>query len=148
MTGLDLDGDGVTGEVPPKYTLLSTGYSTFKTAWTAGKNYRILSGVESLVEDVAGKVVSIAGKTDLASLDAKIAPALLNADKTASPMVDNTLVYTATQYKTIEPAVNMIKVVVPVKTAQAVTLSLYNQFLKNVEQIGKVMLIENPEVVK
>ncbi|GMI34053.1 hypothetical protein TeGR_g9271 [Tetraparma gracilis] len=146
MTGLDIDGDGVSGEVPPTYTVLSTGYSTFKTVWAASKNYQLVSTATGLAETVATKVVSIAAKTDLAAIDAKLSPAFAKADRSVSPMVENTLKFGEKKVKDLEPVINVVKVVVPVKTATAVSASLYGIFLKNLEKVGQVMLIENPEV--
>jgi len=146
MTGLDIDGDGVTGEAPPKYTLLASTYSTLKTVWSEGKNYRIVGAVEEIAEAIATKIVAVAAKTDLAAIDAKLSPVFENADRSVSPMVENSLQFGEKKLKDLEPVLNVVKVVVPVKTATALTTMTYGIFLKNLIKIGDAMKIENPEV--
>ena len=154
MTGLDVDGDGVSGEAPPAppapptYTILSDTYSTLKTAWISGKNYKLVSSLEELAETIATKVVAVTAKTDLASLDSKLTPALAKGDLSVSPMVENTLKFGQERTKQFKPLITVVKVSVPYNTAAAVANYSYEVAYKQVETIEKAMRIDNPEVTQ
>ena len=80
-------------EIPtmPKYTVLSSTFSSAKTLWTAGKSYKLLSSAESLVESVAEKALTLASPytsvSSLKDVDAKLRPLLLDLDRAVSPYV-------------------------------------------------------------
>ena len=145
-------------EIPtmPKYTVLSSTFSAAKSVWAAGKNYKIVSTVESLAEVVAEKALSASSKyTTLSSLkdvDAKLRPALAELDRAVSPYVVTGLEKGKEGGKALEPVVKVAgkvaavyAMVLPVKTAQTIANAVYGIFLKNLEKVGKAMLITNPE---
>ena len=133
----------------PKYTILSSSYSTFKTTWAAGKSYRVVSSVESLTETVASKVVSLTSKytkaSTLGELDVIIRPSLVTADIKVSPYIESGIATSLEQKKKAEPAIEIAKKVLPVQTALSLFAIFIGIFQKNMERVGKVMLIENPE---
>mmetsp|Transcript_3648 Transcript_3648/g.7703 ORF Transcript_3648/g.7703 Transcript_3648/m.7703 type:complete len:148 (+) Transcript_3648:51-494(+) len=133
----------------PKYTVLSSTYSTFKDTWAAGKNYRIVSTVESVTETVASKVVSLTSKytkaSTLGELDVIIRPSLVTADVKVSPYIENGITTGLEQKKKLEPAFETAKKVLPVQTALSLAAIFLGIFQKNMERVGKVMLLENPE---
>ena len=146
MTGLDIDGNGAVGQSsPPSYPLLSTGYSTAKSIWAKGKSYQIIKPVEELSETIASKVVAVVAKTTLADIDASLTPQLSKYDYKVSPMVENTVTFAEKKKTENEGLINLVSKVVPIQTANNVASVFYGIFLKNLEKVGKVLLIENPE---
>jgi hypothetical protein len=134
----------------PMYTVISSSYSTFKSAWAQGKSYKVVSTAESLCESVAAKVVSAtSGYTNASTLremDVYLRPTLLGLDITVSPYVENTVKFTSTQAKNLEPAVAVAKKVLPVNTVTSLYAYFLGVFMKNLERVGSVMLIkEQPE---
>jgi len=133
----------------PKYTVLSSSYATFKSTWAAGKNYRIVATVEGLTETVAEKVVDLTSKytkaSSLSELDVVLRPALVTADVKVSPYIESGLETGAEKKKQLEPVFDVARKVLPVQTAVSLFAIFMGIFQKNMERVGKVMLIENPE---
>jgi hypothetical protein len=132
------------------YTVISSSYSTFKSAWAAGKSYKVVNSVENVAETVASKVVSATSKYTKAStlreVDVILRPALLTLDNTVSPYVENTVKFTTTQTKNMEPVISVAKKVLPISTASSLFAYFLGVFSKNMETVGRFMLIkEAPE---
>jgi len=105
----------------PKYTVLSSTYSTFKDTWAAGKNYRIVSTVESVTETVASKVVSLTSKytkaSTLGELDVIIRPSLVTADVKVSPYIENGITTGLEQKKKVSALTDLVAM--SIRTADA-----------------------------
>lgn len=122
MTGLDLDGNGAVGSSsPPSYPLLSTTYATFKSVWVAGKDYQITKPLSELAENVASKVVSVAGKTTLADIDVSLEPALSKYDYKVSPLVENTVAFMEKKKEENEGVVKLVCKVLPIQVREGGT---------------------------
>ncbi|GMI10692.1 hypothetical protein TrRE_jg3025 [Triparma retinervis] len=137
----------------PKYTVLTSSYSTFKDVWAQSKNYALVSTAANLTEAVAGKAVSMTSKYTKAStlkeLDIVLRPALLGADIKVSPYIVKGLDEANKQSEgPLAPVVNVAKKVLPIQTAATIFSVFMGIFTKNMEKVGRFMLIENPEVVQ
>jgi hypothetical protein len=138
-------------EIPtmPAYTVLSSTFSTVKSVSTAGKNYKIISSVESLAEAVAEKALTVTSKytavSSLKEVDAKLRPVLVDLDRAVSPYVATGIEKGQEGGKKLEPVLNVARKVLPVKTAETVAYAVYGIFIKNLESVGKALLITNPE---
>ena len=137
----------------PKYTLLTSSYSSFKDVWAQSKNYAVVSTAANLTEAVAEKAVSMTSKYTKAStlkeLDIVLRPALLGADINFSPMIVKGLETAQAQADTplAQKVLPIAKKVLPIQTAASLFSIFMGIFTKNMERVGKFMLIENPEVV-
>uniref|UniRef100_A0A7S2QVF6 Uncharacterized protein n=1 Tax=Triparma pacifica TaxID=91992 RepID=A0A7S2QVF6_9STRA len=137
----------------PKYTLLTSTYSTFKDVWSQSKNYAVVSTAASLTETVAEKAVSLTSKYTKAStlkeLDVVLRPALLGADIKVSPYIVKGIDTAEKQTEgPLKPVINVGMKVLPINTAKSLFSIFMGIFTKNMERVGKFMLIENPEVVQ
>jgi hypothetical protein len=133
----------------PKYTILSSSYTTFKETWEAGKNYKLVSAVLPLVETIGEKACGITSKytgaETLSEIDVILRPTLVSADASCSPLVEKAIVQAEKQSGNLAPVVKVLRKVLPVQTSIKIVAFFYATFLSNLEKAGKVLLLEAPE---
>jgi hypothetical protein len=128
------------------YTVLSSGYSTAKTVWAAGKDYRLVGAAESMAESVAGKLVAATSSYTRASTlreaDVLLRPALLSADVAVSPYIERSVKYSGKTAEDLEPVLAVARKVLPVKTVASLYAFWFGLFTATMERVGKAMMIE------
>jgi hypothetical protein len=135
--------------VIPKYNLLSSGYSSFKDTWQSGKNYKILTNILPIVEQIGAKAVTLTstytGAESLGEFDTILRPTLVSADVACSPFVNKGIQEADKQRTALKPLGDLLRTVFPVQFATSVVGFVYETFLKNLEKIGLALKLEGPE---
>jgi len=131
-------------------TLLSTTYEHLKVAWSAGKGYKILGSLEFVAEAFASRAVSLTSTftkhSTLQELDVRLRPAIRSADGAISPYIEKTAKYAEKKSEQLQPVVRIARKVLPVQTAASIVGYFLRLFTKNMESVGRFMLIkEVPE---
>ena len=83
--------------------------------------------------------------SSLKEVDAKLRPVLVDLDRAVSPYVATGIEKGQEGGKKLEPVFKVARKVLPVKTAETVAYAVYGIFIKNLESVGKALLITNPE---
>ena len=136
---------------PTQYTVFSNGYTTAQELFTQSKEYKGLSLVSNLAERVGASVLTntsrLTGVENYEQVDKIVRPRLDQADVITSPYVAKT--YEAVDFAgaKVKPLVAKVKALPGVETASARVGIAQGIAAKNLEEVRKRMLIENPETV-
>ena len=153
LTGLDIDGDGHTGEAPAVHTVLASTYESAKEYYNQSKEYKLASSFIVLAESVSVLVLSktgpFTGIGTLEQVDNLIKPRLVSTDEKISPFVTKTIAFSETAVEKAKPVVALAyKVPLVERSANmyaAIGSTAYGVAVKNLEKLSEALLIENPE---
>ena len=141
-----------TATTEPKYTVLSSTYSTFKETWELGKNYKLISTVLTTTEGLGEKALALTGKytgaSDLKTVDDAVTPSLLTADTTMSPYLESGVEKVTAVETKLEPVTSVVKKVLPVVTATKVGAYAMKTAEETAAKVEVALRLETPEVTQ